>query len=61
MDPDHSGHTLIELMDITAIIDNPAAVAIPKYFRSIQIASALSVIGHFRIAAGILTWCAASC
>ena len=43
---------LIGLMDIIAIIANPAAVFIRQYFRSIKIARAPSVVRHFRIAAG---------
>ena len=55
VDPDHSGLTRIEFMNVTAITANPAAVAIPQYFRSIKIARAPSVVCHFRIAAGALT------
>ncbi|MHB1643637.1 MAG: hypothetical protein ACYDD9_05305 [Acidithiobacillus sp.] len=53
LDPDHSGFTHIELMNITAIIAIPA-VAIRQYFHGIKIAGAPSVVGHFRIAAGAL-------
>jgi|GEM_PF-4705512 Tfp pilus assembly protein PilE len=46
------GFTFIELMGVTAITTNPAAAVIRQYFRSIKITGALSVVGHFRIAAG---------